>query len=248
MAFEKISLDLLVVGLIPVEFGLFVYWLWMYPIRNGLLAARRSGRSKHWLWLAIHPMFGWPVYWFLRRGTYITPVGVDTLSQRTRLLLLLAMSGTLIVGFVVTGIQGLHPLQVLALGLIWVAASGLVMRPLILHPAAAGGAKRLVAVAWIAMPLLFGASAIWFARDEAGAAAKVGAVVGFVLFLLAIGSGTKQQRTLYYRGGVLVGQTPWRDIGTFTRVPGGCVAALVMPFLGAIAGVCVQGARTLGLW
>jgi len=33
--------------------------VWLLPIVPGIRAARRKGRSPHWMWFAVHPLGGW---------------------------------------------------------------------------------------------------------------------------------------------------------------------------------------------
>lgn len=39
--------------------AVFIWYVWVWPVRAGIRVARRKGRSPHWMWFGIHPLGGW---------------------------------------------------------------------------------------------------------------------------------------------------------------------------------------------
>ena len=65
---ESPSLDGLPMAIGAVVWVVLIYVLWLYPIVNGVKAARRRGLSPHWMWFGIHPLGAWIAFAVLRWG------------------------------------------------------------------------------------------------------------------------------------------------------------------------------------
>jgi hypothetical protein len=230
--------------------GVAVYWLWIFPIRNGIRAARATGRSPHWMWLAVHPVFGWPVYMWMRRRFTGTSVGFDSLptwSRRLALSLMLLYAGLILVGLITDA--GAFPSQVVAI----VILGGMTWFPLLRGMSRHDRTRRLLKWlgfgSWVVGPL--GLITMAFVGDMqlTLSSSGAGALIGLVVALLLVFSGFRQERTVWRDAvGRAVATTPWRTTGSFVGAVGGLLTLVLLPVAGALIGAAYQGGALLGLW
>ena len=46
-----------------------LFFLWAFPIKKGIGAAKKAGVSPYWMWFGIHPLSGWIAYLILKRAS-----------------------------------------------------------------------------------------------------------------------------------------------------------------------------------
>ena len=66
-----------------------LYYIWIWPIRQGISVAKSRGVSPHWMWLGFHPITAWATYVCIRCGVK------KTLAVTVGVLALLAVIGNL---------------------------------------------------------------------------------------------------------------------------------------------------------
>jgi hypothetical protein len=231
--------------------ALAIYWMWIYPMRNALGAAEAAGRSRYWAWLGLHPMFGWPVYIWLKRKTSYEAVGFLNLPRWGRILcagLLVFYGGTVTLGVVMTQPRW-APLQLITF-VVWAVASWLVViRAFVSHAVLQWVVTRAAVLMWLAVPALLIATGAMLAPDATWRGAQLGAVIGAVLVILVAFTGHRQVQTVWYdRQGRETGRSDWKTIGWFLPLNAFVVLIVVVPIAGAIGMASVQGGRVLRLW